>query len=316
MSQTSTRQAVLVAFLGNLAISAAKFVGASFSGSVALFAEGLHSVVDTFNQVFLFLGLHLEQRPPTEKHPFGYGKERFFWSFIAAIFIFATGAVVSFYEGVTKWQHPEPLQAPGWALGVLAFAFVAEGLSFRVSFAALAERARAHGEGVWRHLLTTRDPTLAAVVVEESAAMLGVLVAAAGVGATALTGDGRFDAAASVAIGVLLTLLAFMLGDKSRSLLLGQGASPEELARLMAIFEASPDVEKVIDVYTMQLGPDELLLAAHLQIRPDLSTQELETRLDFIEQSLASAVPALKRIFLEAENAAEVAKKIRRGQAF
>lgn len=312
----ATRKAVYVAFFGNLAIAAAKFVGAALSGSVALFAEGLHSVVDTFNQIFLYLGLRLQSRPPSEKHPFGYGKERFFWSFIAAIFIFATGAIVSLYEGASKWLRPEPLTDVRWALGVLAFAFVAEALSLRVSYRELARQAREAGKNVFSHLRTMRDPTLAAVVVEESAALVGVLIAAAGVSLSAITGDGRWDAAASIGIGLLLTLLAFMLGDKSRSLLLGQGALPEELARIEAIFAASPDVEKVIDLYTMQLGPEELLLAAHLQIPPDLSTQEIERRLDAVEQALAAAVPTLKRIFLEAENAAEVAKKLRQGQTF
>ncbi|MNS14949.1 Ferrous-iron efflux pump FieF [compost metagenome] len=311
-----TRKAVVVAFIGNLIIAVAKFVGAFFSGSVALFAEGLHSVVDSFNQVFLYLGLHLQSRPASPTHPFGYGKERFFWSFIAAIFIFATGAVVAFHEGWAKWQHPEPLSDVRWALGVLAFAFVAEALSLRVSYVELARRAKEAGKNTLAFLVTTRDPTLAAVVVEESAALLGILVAATGVGLAWWTGDGRYDAAASICIGALLTGLAFMLGGKSRSLLLGQGALPEELALIEAIFEASPDVEKVIDCYTMQLGPDELLLAAHLQIPRNLSTQQIEDRLDAIEQDLARAVPALKRIFLEAENAEEVAKKIGEGQTF
>lgn len=312
----ATRKAVIVAFFGNLAIAIAKFIGAGLSGSASLFAEALHSVVDTFNQVFLYLGLRLQERPANEKHPFGYGKERFFWSFIAAIFIFATGAVVSFHEGLTKWGHPEPLRDVGWALGILGFAFVAEALSLRVSYRELARQAREAGKYVLTHLRTTRDPTLAAVVVEESAALVGLVIAAAGIVLTLLTGDGRYDAAGSMGIGVLLTVLAFMLGDKSRSLLLGQGALPEELDRIRAIFRESPDVEKVIDLFTMQLGPDELLLAAHLQIPPDLSTQEIERRLDAIEQELASAVPTLKRIFLEAENAAEVAKKLRHGQTF
>lgn len=311
-----TRKVVLVAFFGNLAIAVAKFVGAHHSGSVALFAEGLHSVVDTFNQVFLYLGLHLQQRPPSATHPFGYGKERFFWSFIAAIFIFASGAMVAFYEGYHKWLHPEPLTAVGWAMGVLAFAFVAEALSLRVSIKELSARAQEAGQSLWGYFRTTRDPTLAAVVVEESAALVGIVIAAVGIGLTALTGHGRFDAAASIGIGVLLTYLAFVLGDKSRSLLLGQGALPEEIARIEAIFAASPDVEKVIDLYTMQLGPDELLLAAHLQIPPDLSTQQIESRLDAIEQELARAVPTLKRIFLEAENASDVERKIGEGRAF
>ena len=313
-----TRRAVAVAFAGNLVIAVAKFVGAFFSGSVALFAEGLHSVVDSFNQVFLYLGLALQERPASPTHPFGYGKERFFWSFIAAIFIFATGAVVSFHEGWAKWQHPEPLLDLRWAIGVLAFAFVAEAASLRVSYVELAARAQEAGKGTLAFLITTRDPTLAAVVVEEGAALVGILIATGGVVMTSLTGDGRWDAAASIGIGFLLTGLAFMLGGKSRSLLLGQGAQPEELALIEGIFAESPDIEKVIDCYTMQLGPDELLLAAHLQIRRDLSTQEIEDRLDAIEQALARAVPEelRGRVVAVAENAEDVARKIGQGQTF
>ncbi|MDB5101268.1 MAG: cation diffusion facilitator family transporter [Cyanobacteria bacterium RYN_339] len=311
-----TRKAVLVAFIGNVAITLAKFVGAYFSGSVAIFAEGLHSVVDTLNQVFLWLGLHLQERPASDKHPFGYGKERFFWSFVAAIFIFASGALVSFYEGVDKFLHPEPLRALNWALGVLAFAFAAEYYSFRVSYTELKKRATEAGKDVMSYLRTTRDPTLAAVFVEESAALVGIVIALVGVSLTALTGNGRFDAAASVAIGLLLTFLAVLLGERSRSLLLGQGALPEELEAIHRIFAASDFVEQVIDCYTMQLGPEELLLAAHLQIRHDLSTQEIEARMDALEQDLAQAVPSLKRVFLEAENAEEVERKIEEGKTF
>lgn len=311
-----TRKAVVVAFFGNLAIAVAKFVGAAMSGSVALFAEGLHSVVDTFNQVFLYLGLHLESRPASDKHPFGFGKERFFWSFVAAIFIFDTGAVVSLHQGIVRWQHPEPLEHAMWGWGVLGFAFVAEAVSLRVTLAELARQSGASGLSLLKALLTTRDTTLVAVAVEEGGALAGIVIAATGFGLALATGDSRFDAAASIGVGLLLTVLAFYLGAQNRALLLGQGARPEEIASIHAIFEASPDVEKVIDLYTMQLGPNELLLAAHLQIRRDLSTRDIEDRLDAVEQALAAAVPTLKRIFLEAENADDAARRIDEGQAF
>lgn len=309
-----TRKTVIVAFLGNLVITTAKFIGAYFSGSVAMFAEGLHSVVDTFNQVFLYLGLALQDRPASDRHPFGHGKERFFWSFVAAIFIFATGSLVSMYEGVTKFLAPHPLNNVAWGLGTLAFSFVMEALSFRVCYNELKDRARHEGKGVLQYFLTTNDPTLAAVVVEEGAAQVGIAIAILGVGLSVLTHDPRFDAAASIAIGMLLMYLAFLLGKRSRSLLLGQGAGPEDMAAIRAVFEASPYVDQVIDCFTMQLGPDELLLAAHLYFRRNLSIFEIEDRLDEIEADLTRAVPALKRIFLEAENAEKVERKLKRGQ--
>ena len=309
-----TRKTVLVAFAGNLAIATAKFIGAYFSGSVAMLAEGLHSVVDTFNQVFLWLGLALQDRPPDDQHPFGHGKERFFWSFVAAIFIFATGSMVSLYEGVSKWLEPHQISNVSWAFATLTFSFAMEALSFRVCYQELAGRARKAGKGVWDYFMTTNDPTLAAVIVEEGAAQVGISIAMAGLGMAVLTGNPRWDAAASVAIGVLLMYLAYLLGRRSRSLLLGQGASAEELAAIQTIFAASPYVDQVIDCFTMQLGPDELLLASHLSFRRDLSIGEIEDRLDDIEAALTRAVPTLKRIFLEAENADKVKRKLERGQ--
>jgi cation diffusion facilitator family transporter len=310
-----TRKTVLVAFAGNLIITVAKFIGAYFSGSVAMFAEGLHSVVDTFNQVFLYLGLALEDRPASDQHPFGHGKERFFWSFVAAIFIFTTGALVSLYEGITKFFDPHPLHNVVWGLGTLAFSFVMEALSFRVCYSELKTRALKAGKSTWLYFMTTNDPTLAAVVVEEGAAQVGIAIAIAGVSMSVLTNDTRWDAAASIGIGILLMYLAYLLGNRSRSLLLGQGAAPDELVAIHAVFEASPYVDQVIDCFTMQLGPDELLLAAHLYFRRDLSLFEIEDRLDEIEEALTDAVPTLKRIFLEAENAETVERKMKRGQA-
>ena len=309
-----TRKTVIVAFAGNLVITVAKFIGAYFSGSVAMFAEGLHSVVDTFNQVFLFLGLALQDRPASDRHPFGHGKERFFWSFVAAIFIFTTGAVVSMYEGITKFITPHPLSNVSWGLGTLAFSFVMEALSFRVCYAELKDRADKAGKPVFAYFMTASDPTLTAVVVEEGAAQVGIAIAIAGVSASVLTGNPRWDAVASIAIGVLLMYLAFLLGKRSRSLLLGQGAEPEELEAILAVFEASPFVEQVVDCFTLQLGPEELLLAAHLHFKRDLSLYDMEDRLDDIEEALTVAVPSLKRIFLEAENAEKVERKVRRGQ--
>lgn len=310
-----TRKTVVVAFAGNLVITIAKFIGAYFSGSVAMFAEGLHSVVDTFNQVFLYLGLALQDRPASDRHPFGHGKERFFWSFVAAIFIFTTGSLVSLYEGVTKFFSPHPLENVAWGLATLGFSFVMEALSFRVCYQELKERADKAGKGVLAFFMTSNDPTLAAVVVEEGAALVGISIAMLGIGLSVVLHDARWDAIASILIGVLLMVLAVMLGQRSRSLLLGQGAGPEELEAINEVFAASAFVEQVIDCFTMQLGPDELLLAAHLYFRRDASIYEIEDQLDEIEEALTRRVPSLRRIFLEAENADTVERKRRRGQA-
>lgn len=296
-----TLKTVLVALAGNMAIAVAKFVGAFFTGSTALLAEGLHSVVDTFNEVFLFLGLHLQKRPATPKYPLGFGRERYFWSFVAAMFIFAGGSLVSLYEGVEKFFHPHPIANLPWAIGTLAFALAAEGYSFYVGFSEFSGRADDLEMALYPYFKITRDPTLLTVILEDAGAIVGILIATVGILGTFLTGDGRWDGAASIGIGLVLAVLAFVLGGRSRSLLLGVSAAPFVQDVIDEVLCDAPFVARVTEAFTIQFAPSELVLAAHLVVSDDQPISKIGPQLDALERRLQEEVPTLKRIFFEVE---------------
>lgn len=296
-----TLKTVLVALGGNLAIAAAKFVGAFFTGSTALLAEGLHSVVDTFNEVFLFLGLHLQKRPATPKYPLGFGRERYFWSFMAAMFIFAGGSLASLYQGVDRVLHPHPIQNLPWAIGVLAFSLAAEGFSFYVGFGEFRGRAEQLDLELYPYFKLTRDPTLLTVVLEDAGAIVGILIASLGILGSSLTGDGRWDGAASIGIGLVLAVLAFVLGGRSRSLLLGVSAAPFVQEVIDEVLCDAPFVARVTEAFTIQFAPAELVLAAHLVVSEDQPISKIGPQLDALEKRLQEEVPTLKRIYFEVE---------------
>ena len=299
MAETS--RTVVVALVANLAIAGAKFVGAGLSGSAGLVAEALHSLVDTANQGFLYLGLALQRRPGTRAHPLGYGRERFFWSFIAAIFIFAGGSLFALQHGLDKWRHPEPITDFHWAFAILAFAFAAEGFSLAISLRQARQGARRRRQGLLRHLRTTPDSTLLTVVLEDSGALIGLAFAAMGLTMTFLTGDSRWDAAASMAIGAILGVLAFILGGRAHSLLIGQAADTPTLDAIDRILRNAPFVARVVDSYTTQLSPENLILAAHVQINENLSAEQAGNLLACLEEVLIAQIPALQHIFIEIE---------------
>jgi cation diffusion facilitator family transporter len=296
-----TRRAVVAAFFLNLAIAASKFVAAYFSASTAMFAEALHSLADTFNQVFLYLGLTLEERKPDPRHPFGYGRERYFWSFVAAVFIFVAGALASLYEGYEKWHHPTPLGDVRWAAVVLVVAFVLEGASFRIGLKALQEGAREAGMGTWAAFKASRDPTLAAVLLEDGAALVGILLAGAGLGLGWWTGVPRWDAAGSIAVGLLLAVAALVLGRRSHALLIGMAAAPADRERIRAVFDRAPEVEELVSAYTILMSPSQLFLAADVRLREDLDTTAVAEVIDRLHAELRREVHGLAKIFIEVQ---------------
>lgn len=296
-----TTRTVIVALVANLAIAGAKFVGAGLTGSAGLVAEALHSLVDTGNQGFLYLGLALQRRPGTRAHPLGHGRERFFWSFIAAIFIFAGGSLFALQHGLAKWRHPEPISDFPWAFAILAFAFAAEGISLLISLRQARQGARQRRLGLLRHMRTTPDSTLLTVVLEDSGALVGLAFAAGGLTMTMLTGDARWDAAASMAIGFTLGVLAFILGGRAHSLLIGQAADTPTLDTIDRILRSAPFVKRVVDSYTTQLSPEMLILAAHIQLNEDLSAERAGSLIACLEERLVEEIPALQHIFIEIE---------------
>lgn len=293
---------IYAAIAANLAIAASKFVAATFTGSAAMVAEGVHSLVDTGNGALLLLGSRLSRKPADAEHPFGYGKELYFWTLIVAIEIFGIGGGVSIYEGLLHLWHPVPFQNPIWNYAVLGFAFVAESISFM--FATKAFIAEMGERSVWRTVRSSKDPTTFAVLFEDGAAMLGLLVAFAGVFLAHRLDNPYFDAGASIVIGLILAVVAVLLAYESKGLLVGEAADPDMLRELRRLAESEPGALKVNRAMTMYFGPDTILLAMDIRFRPDLPASELERTVDRVEKKIRDRHPEVKHIFIEADSIA------------
>ena len=295
--------AVLGALFANGLIAILKLAAAVITGSSGMMAEALHSVADTTNQIFLLLGLRFYKRPASGKHPFGYGKERFFWSFIAAIFIFGVGATYAIYEGIDKLAHPHPPTNLGWAYAVLAVSFLLE--SGSIALALYQEVKEAHHEGLTfaQYLRESKDPTAKTVIFEDSAALLGIVVATAGLLLTDYQVGGAagayWDGVASIIIGLVLAIVAFVLARSSRGLLLGEAANPKVLAAIKQAIESHPNVEHVVELLTMHLAPKQILINAHVKLRADLLTGDIENSIMEVEDRIKRAEPKVEMMFIE-----------------
>src|SRR5258705_2253696 len=296
--------AVLGALFANAIIAVLKLAAALTTGSSGMMAEALHSIADTANQIFLLLGLRFYKRPASQKHRFGYGKERFFWSFIAAVFIFGVGATYAIYEGVVKLYHPHPPSNLKWAYIVLALSFLLEGSSITLAIYQELREARSEGLKFFYYLRESKDPTAKTVLLEDSAALIGILIAAAGLLLTEYqvggAGGAYWDGVASIGIGLVLAVVAFVLARTSRGLLLGEAASPKVLAAIKQAIENHTNVDFVIELLTMHLAPKQILINAHVKLRDGLVTNEIEKTIEGIEASIKRAEPKVEMIFLEA----------------
>jgi cation diffusion facilitator family transporter len=291
-----SRRAIVAALFANLGIAVAKFVGFAFTGAASLLAEAIHSVADTGNQGLLVLGGRRSQRPPTEEHPFGFGSERYFWAFIVALVLFSFGSLFAIAEGVDKLVHPQEVESPAWAFAILGIAVVLEGFSFRTALREAQPLRRGRSWlGFIRH---SKSPELPVVLLEDSGALVGLVFAIVGVALAAITGNGRFDAIGSIAIGTLLGVIAIVLASEMKSLLIGEAASPRLEQAIRAAMEASPEVDRVIHLRTLHLGPDEVLLAAKLEFR-SASVEQLARDIDEVERRVRDAVPIATVIYLE-----------------
>ncbi len=305
--------AVLGALFANAVIAILKLAAALMTGSSGMMAEAFHSIADTTNQVFLLLGLRFYKRPASKKHPFGYGKERFFWSFIAAIFIFGVGSTYAIYEGIVKLRHPHAPENLKWAYWVLAISFVLEGLS--IALAIFQETKEAHHEGLSfiRYLRESKDPTAKTVIFEDSAALLGIIIAATGLYLTehhSGPGYGAYwDGLASILIGLVLAVVAFVLARTSRGLLLGEAASRKSRQAIAAAIESHPNVVKLIELLTMHLAPKQILINAHVNLRDDLVTDDIERTNEEIEALIRKAEPKVEMIFLESARESHSTKR-------
>jgi len=296
-----SKLAIYGAIAANVAIAATKFVVAGITGSSAMLSEGIHSAVDTFNGVLLLVGIRLSQRPPTVEHPFGHGKELYFWSLIVAVLIFGLGGGVSFYEGIQHIRHPEPMQDPTWNYVVLGLAMLFEGASFLVALRQF--RAQSRGMPFWRALDQSKDPTTYTVLAEDSAALLGLAVAALGIYLSHRLDLPVLDGAASVVIGLLLAGVAVLLISQARGLLIGEGIRPETARAIRSLAMEQPSVSNVGRVLSMYIGPDEVLAIVDVNFKEGTATGDAADAITAIEQQVRARFPMIRRLFIEASEA-------------
>jgi cation diffusion facilitator family transporter len=297
---SESRKTILAAMAANFAIAVAKLFAGLVGGSSAMLAEAAHSVADTMNQVFLLISLSLGDRRPDEEHPFGYGKERFFWALLAAVFIFVSGAVFSLFEGIRTLIAGGEETAFLITYAVLGFSLVAEGISLLRAISQVRGEASRARKPLARYLRESNDPTVRTVLYEDSAAVTGVTLALLGVGLHQLTGERLWEALASMAIGVLLVWVAYTLGRDTKHLLIGEAARPEQRERLRALISRHPEVEEVLELLTMYLGPTDLLVAVRLDLRDDLNARDVEELSNQIDHELREADPTVSQVFLDA----------------
>ncbi|HEY3894774.1 MAG TPA: cation diffusion facilitator family transporter [Pseudonocardiaceae bacterium] len=296
MSAGGGRAAIIAALLANAGIAVAKFVGYLITGSSSMLAESVHSVADTSNQGLLLLGGKRAQREATQEHPFGYGRDRYFYSFVVALLLFSLGSVFALYEGVHKLSAHEPLSSPLVAIAILLVAIVLETLSLRT---AVRESRPLKGNGSWwQFIRQSKNPELPVVLLEDTGALLGLVFALGGVGMAVLTADPVWDAIGTLGIGTLLGVIAIILIVETKSLLIGEGATPAELSRIRAAMVGG-GVERVIHLKTQYLGPDELLIAAKIAVPATMPTIEVARIIDLAEVRVRGAVPAARMIYLE-----------------
>ena len=290
---SESKTAVVAALVGNAALAMLKGVTAAMTGSAAMLAETFHSLADTGNQVLLFVGMRLSQRPPDRARPFGYGMNTYFWAFVVSAMLFTLGGAFSIWEAVHKFMRPAEHAASPAAFFVLAGAFVFEAMSLGVALHSVTRERR--GLPLLRFMRETRDPTLPTVLLEDSAALLSILVAAAGLGLARLTAEPRWDAAASAAIGVILIAVASFLAYENYSLLLGEPAPAEQEDTIRARLAADPAVREVVSLSTMHLGPTTLLISAGVSFRAELNTAQIEDAVRRLEDAVRVAVPGTRR---------------------
>ncbi|MCL2731083.1 MAG: cation diffusion facilitator family transporter [Actinomycetia bacterium] len=305
MSASGGTRAIVAALSANLAIAASKFVAFAFSGSSSMLAEGVHSLADSGNQALLLIGGKKAKRAANEEHPFGYGRERYIYAFLVSIVLFSVGGMFALYEGYEKIRHPHAIEHWYWPVGVLLFAIVAEGSSFRT---AIKESNHTRGKMSWPQFIRrAKAPELPVVLLEDFGALIGLALALAGVGIALATGDGIWDGIGTLCIGTLLICIALVLAAETKSLLIGEGAGPDSLARIRAAMVDGDTVTGVIHMRTLHLGPEELLVAAKVAVQHDDTAAEVARAIDAAEERIRAAEPFARVIYLEPDIYSEAA---------
>ncbi|WCT14161.1 cation diffusion facilitator family transporter [Mucilaginibacter jinjuensis] len=294
---SSSKTPIYTALAANLGIAITKLAAALFTGSSAMVSEGIHSLVDTSNEVLLLLGISRSQKPADEKRPFGYGRELYFWSFVVSLLFFAMGGGFSIYEGIEHLRNPEQVKNPIWNYAVLAIAFIFDGLSF---ITAMKEFNRQRGTTpFWQAVRESKDPTTFVVLFEDAADVIGILIAFTGILIGQLLHNPYLDGIASVLIGLLLTAVAIVLVRESRSLLMGETPDAAELNEVVKIVESNPAVNKVVKHLSNYLAPEEVIIAIKVNFKRDISSQNVTKAIEQLRSDIQEKYPHYKQLFIE-----------------
>ena len=303
MAASGSKKVIYGAIFANLGIAIAKFVASVFTGSSAMLAEGIHSMVDTTNGVLLLFGIGRSKRAPTAEHPFGYGKEVYFWAFIVAIMIFGLGGGFAIYEGIHHIQHPGEIGDPTWNYVVLGIAILLEGAAFTIAY---REFKKAQGKsGILRGIRESKDAATFAILIEDSAAMAGLIAALIGVTLTQLTGIAEIDGVTSVVIGTILCVVAVFLANEARGLLVGEAIRPAELEAIKKLLDGHELINRYNEPRSMHLGPNEVLLTVDIDFKHGLDTRELELIIEKIEADIKTINPKIDKIYIETKGIAK-----------
>ena len=289
---------IYAALSANIGIGITKFIAAYFSSSSAMLSEGIHSLVDSGSELLLLLGIKRSKKAADEQHPFGYGKEIYFWTLIVSIVIFSLGGGMSIYEGISHFLYPEPIKKPVWNYIVLGTAACFEGISFIVAFRSFS--AQMGNKSFWEELRLSKDPSLFAIIYEDGAALIGLVIAFVGIFCTQYFQEPRIDGIASVLIGLLLVMVSLVMVRESRNLLVGESAEIETVRAIYKLVNDDPDVYTLRQPVTMHLAPDEILLVLDVQFRRDISSQDIARIINRLENSIRLKYPEVKRIYVEA----------------
>jgi len=293
-----SRKAIFAAFFANLGIAISKFIGFLLTGSASLLAETIHSAADTGNQMLLFLGGQRARKSATPEHPFGYGRERYFWAFAVALVLFSMGGMFALYEGISKFRDPHEVESLGIAIVILVVAIALESFSLRTAVKE-SNHVRQPGTSWWRFIRGTKQPELPVVLLEDIGALIGLFFALGGVITAHVTDDARWDAVGSISIGLLLIVIAIVLVIEMKSLLIGESASADMREAIIAAIESAAHVDQLIHIRTEHIGPDEILVGAKIEYSSSLSADQLVAAINATEDAIRAAVPAATVIYLE-----------------
>ncbi len=300
MAGQGSKKVIIAALIGNALIAVSKFGAAAFTGSSAMFSEGIHSAVDTGNQALLLHGLRRSARPADNRHPFGYGSEIYFWAFVVAILIFAVGAGISMYEGYQKLLRPHPITDAYINYIVLGLAMVFEGAAWWIAYREF--KAGKGDRGYLKAIQVSKDPSIFTVLLEDTAAMLGLIAAFVGIFFGQLLGIPELDGAASIVIGCILAAAAVLLAYETKGLLIGEGADPALAARLRSIVQDHPAVLRINELLTLHQGPSDLLVTVSVDFHPHLTADDVEAAVTELDEQIKAADPVAKRVFIEAQS--------------